>query len=634
MVWLSALQISEAPFTIYLCLVVFLLSRINLADAYAYTTLASSPTSKTHSGVLENDGCRAKGEQAGYKSLERMGIVNWKGSYQTKALAFYTSTRCAPSGVAVLARLFDDPYAVQYIDLSSANVPNDLRSFRTIDLDRTNEYGNAIISQLNKMRPGTIYVPQIPGDPTKASYCYGSIVIPPWEDQNYDLSSGKPESWAEYKRAITDLQSLFHDLRKDEATANKVIGIDATEVPWEPGQEDLVTTSDLHSVLVRPKVPLCKLLPAVDLEGVPDTDADDVIQLNKANAHPIPPFSFEGELVEDFQPPVEKRLKTQTFVEPGAVDWGLIGYEALANIPQTQESRRLVLDEEKKEELQHIVERYSGGRRTSAERRQMRQQEREKQAPKIRPQQEVVRPARRKKPSMRGQQIYQPPKDKEPWADFSVLTNPMLGDYLQRGVRNTLLNIASHQIVENARSNYALQATLGQRGNNEPADEFALGEQGDYGASEPVLDEQPLIKEHLIEEVAIEDPLIEEALVEEFGIAQPVPIEQSILEQSVLDDDQFDVDQFLASLSAIEEGQEGTGRLSGGQPQEPSVQDFIPALEEERPVDLTAGEVSELVDFPFLFQDDFSFPQEQQQDENDFARYFTESEARRDDDLE
>ncbi|KAF3927351.1 hypothetical protein ABW21_db0203566 [Orbilia brochopaga] len=583
-----------------------------------------------------------------------MGVVNWNGSYTTRALAFFTGTKCSSASVVMLARLLDDPpYAVQYIDLSGPDVPYNIRSFRAISLNRADNYGSEIISQVKKMRPGTLYVPHTPSDPTKSSYCYGSIVIPPWENRFYDLSSGEAQSWAEYKRAIVDLHSLFHDLRKNPDGISRIIGLDATEVPWEPGQEDLITKSDLHSVIVRPKIPLCELLPAS--EGLPGPDQVDTLTTKKA-VHRIPEFSFEGEPVEEYQPPVEKRLKTQAFVQPatdrfGFGDRGDVDQFLDLQIQQTEPQ---VLKQVELEELQHIVDLYSGGSRRAPENRRLRRLEREMEAsPEAREKQgRRAKPRRIAQALTKQPEVFLPPKIKEPWADFSVLTNPMLGEYLQEAAKDTLFDIASHRIVENARlglglqlpPSYSLQTSdyiepndfLVQPNGDEPGfDDFwsAMQEMDKFAPSDPLVINQPLS----IEPALIEDPLVAENIIkqaESIEQALPVSADPIILEQFVPDNDEFDADGFLALMSAMTETQEGDGQV-GEQPAtelgQGSVQE---AAQGEQgivfPVEanLLADETLEFVDFPFWLKNDFTEGQVEEDDE--FTRYIIDSWARED----
>ncbi|KAJ6257289.1 hypothetical protein Dda_8178 [Drechslerella dactyloides] len=555
MEWLPTPRILKTSFIAHVSFcIVLLLSRIDLSNGYGYTTLGASPNSKLHSGSIEGDGCRGKGEQAGYRTFERMGIVNWNGSYPVRALAFFTSTKCAPSGVSTLARLYDDPYASQYIDLSGAYIPDNLRSFRAIDLARVDDYGIAVLGQLKKMRPGTIYVPQVPGNPTKSSYRYGSIVIPPWNDQ-YDLSSGKDESWAEYKRAIVDLQTAFHDLRKDPVAANRLLGIDATEVPWQPGQEDLVTTSDIHPMIVRPRMQSCELLPASGEFG-------------------------------DYELPIEKRLKTQTFVEPGAV------WDSPVSEPR-------VLTQEDKEELERMVARYSGGSKTSLEVLHEREQARAKArgAQRVQPQKEKkTQPKHLPIPFPVPRKIPQPelPQSKQPWEDFSVLTNPILAPYLQRGAMDALFDVASQQIVQNARFNFGpQQPTLSQTGVNGPIviDDYTLSQENEFVYNEPVI-------EH----------------------------EQPVAEQPVLLDDLTSLEEFLSLGSEADEGQEGIGQLGELQVLDQPTENAIQEAETVAPFDLMSEEVLQPLDVPFWLVDDF--PQGEEDPSDEFGRYINENWAR------
>ncbi|KAK6530817.1 hypothetical protein TWF281_007654 [Arthrobotrys megalospora] len=200
-------------------------------NAFAYATRAGGPRSKLLSGISEDYDCRTRRELVpGVKPLAQFGIVNWKDSLQGRAFAFYDSYVCAEHNLIAIVRLLDVLSGVQYADLSGPNFPDIVRGYRAIDLSLSEEDGGRVIEEAKRMIPGSIYVPIVPDDPTKSSYCTGSIVVTPWSDQ-YDVSSDDPEKWDEYKKALEALRKTFQEVKRNPAIMQSILGIGSVELP-------------------------------------------------------------------------------------------------------------------------------------------------------------------------------------------------------------------------------------------------------------------------------------------------------------------------------------------------------------------------------------------------------------------
>ncbi|KAK6514965.1 hypothetical protein TWF506_007323 [Arthrobotrys conoides] len=87
-----------------------------------------------------------------------------------------------------------------------------------------------VYEEARRMVPGSIYVPRLPNDPTRSSYCIGNVVVPPWT-KLYDLSSDDPEKWDSYKRALDALRKTFNEFRSDPETVKNILGLQPTELP-------------------------------------------------------------------------------------------------------------------------------------------------------------------------------------------------------------------------------------------------------------------------------------------------------------------------------------------------------------------------------------------------------------------
>ncbi|EPS36272.1 hypothetical protein H072_10296 [Dactylellina haptotyla CBS 200.50] len=217
---------------------------VKSGNAFAYAVISGGAQAKPYSSVMEGDFCREKVPQtSGERYIDQFGIVNWNGSYQARAIVFYTNTLCSPGSAAVIVRLFDNPYAIQYIDLSGPNIPNNLKSYRTVKIEEADRQGSRYIEELQRMEQGTIYVPKLPSDGQQSSYCSGSVVIPPWS-AGYDLSSEFSGAWDVYKQALVALKVAFRALKSNPERTKDVLGLDRKELPYynEMGAQGLDLT--------------------------------------------------------------------------------------------------------------------------------------------------------------------------------------------------------------------------------------------------------------------------------------------------------------------------------------------------------------------------------------------------------
>ncbi|KAK6530251.1 hypothetical protein TWF694_003614 [Orbilia ellipsospora] len=319
--------LSSLPFQSLCSAALTIVLRASFADAYAYAIVAGYPAAKPYTSSIEHAGCRGKKEvDEGYKNIEQFAVVNWEGSYQANALAFYSSTNCVPGGVEVLVRLFDDPHAVQYIDLSSADIPDNLRSYRAIPLETAAREGSRYIAELLNMEEGTIYVPKVPWDPKKSGYCKGRVVIPDWSNR-FDLSSGDPSSSEVYRDVLAVLRTTFAAMKNNPEAIRPLLGVLAEELAGDelkslqrPVQE--VAPQIVPEILGQNPAPECVIFSAN--QGVSNM-AEDTTSIQEpekgfeleTTTLPLgipksPSVSDLEEQIEDFEPEIEKKLKTTT----------------------------------------------------------------------------------------------------------------------------------------------------------------------------------------------------------------------------------------------------------------------------------------------------------------------------------
>ncbi|KAF3286783.1 hypothetical protein TWF970_008622 [Orbilia oligospora] len=188
------------------------------------------------SSTLENEICRQKTEPPeGGASVTQFGVVNWKQSFQPQAIAFYGNLFCSENNLLAIVRLLDERTGAQYVDMSGPNIPPNIRSYRPLNLNQPLEDIRFIERQstyreAKKMLPGSIYVPQLPNDPLRSSYCVGGVVVPKWS-KRYDLSSDDPEKWDVYKQAMEALRKTFNEFKRNPREMKKLLGITSLELP-------------------------------------------------------------------------------------------------------------------------------------------------------------------------------------------------------------------------------------------------------------------------------------------------------------------------------------------------------------------------------------------------------------------
>ncbi|EGX45073.1 hypothetical protein AOL_s00173g174 [Orbilia oligospora ATCC 24927] len=188
------------------------------------------------SSTLENEICRQKTEPPeGGASVTQFGVVNWKQSFQPQAIAFYGNLFCSENNLLAIVRLLDERTGAQYVDMSGPNIPPNIRSYRPLNLNQHFEDIRFIERQstyreAKKMLPGSIYVPQLPNDPLRSSYCVGGVVVPKWS-KRYDLSSDDPEKWDVYKQAMEALRKTFNEFKRNPREMKKLLGITSLELP-------------------------------------------------------------------------------------------------------------------------------------------------------------------------------------------------------------------------------------------------------------------------------------------------------------------------------------------------------------------------------------------------------------------
>ncbi|EWC48784.1 hypothetical protein DRE_00089 [Drechslerella stenobrocha 248] len=285
----------RVPRSHLLLISILLFLRASLIDAYAWVMIGGSSTSRSNRGTNENDAChqrewRTTSIGIGTKTILRMGIVNHRGSYPAHALAFYSSRRdCVPSEVVMVARLFDDPYGVQYLDFSSENIPHDIRTWKPIALETADQEGSDVIALLKHMKPGSIYVPKSPLDPARSSYCTGSIAIPSWSG-DYDLTSGLEAAAGEYKNAINNLATTFQSVELYPEDVNKFLGINRQELPGRPEPERISENADLSATIPFQSMAECITFPALQGLMIPSASELELSGFLNRDVSRIPEF--------------------------------------------------------------------------------------------------------------------------------------------------------------------------------------------------------------------------------------------------------------------------------------------------------------------------------------------------------
>ncbi|KAF3221434.1 hypothetical protein TWF192_008623 [Orbilia oligospora] len=188
------------------------------------------------SSTLETELCRQKTEPPeGGASITQFGIINWKQSFQPQAIAFYGNAFCSENNLLAIVRLLDERTGAQYIDMSGPNIPPNIRSYRPLNLNQPLEDIRFIerhptYKEAKKMLPGSIYVPHLPSDPLRSSYCVGDVVVPKWS-KRYDLSSDDPTKWDVYKQAMEALRQTFNEFKRNPGEMKKLLGIKTIELP-------------------------------------------------------------------------------------------------------------------------------------------------------------------------------------------------------------------------------------------------------------------------------------------------------------------------------------------------------------------------------------------------------------------
>ncbi|KAF3107947.1 hypothetical protein TWF102_011433 [Orbilia oligospora] len=188
------------------------------------------------SSTLENEICRQKTEPPeGGASVTQFGVINWKQSFQPQAIAFYGNLFCSENHLLAIVRLLDERTGAQYVDMSGPNIPPGIRSYRPLNLNQPLEdikytERHTTYREAKKMLPGSIYVPQLPNDPLRSSYCVGDVVVPKWS-KRYDLSSDDPEKWDVYKQAMEALRKTFNEFKRNPREMKRLLGITSIELP-------------------------------------------------------------------------------------------------------------------------------------------------------------------------------------------------------------------------------------------------------------------------------------------------------------------------------------------------------------------------------------------------------------------
>ncbi|KAK6355834.1 hypothetical protein TWF718_000215 [Orbilia javanica] len=212
-------------------------------DGFAYLVRSSNERSKVNSGIIESELCHHRIEpKGGGASITQFGVVNWKQSFQAKAIVFFTSATCVDNTAVVMIRLLNERTGVQYVDMSGPNIPPNIHGYRALNLDK--DLGpnvplsrRHIYEEAARMVPGSMYVPRLPNDPTQSSYCLGSIVVPPWNNR-YNLSSDDPTQWDVYKQAMQMLRVTFGEFRRNPPVVKNLLGIEPVELDPLPVDED------------------------------------------------------------------------------------------------------------------------------------------------------------------------------------------------------------------------------------------------------------------------------------------------------------------------------------------------------------------------------------------------------------